>query len=263
MGVVILVGVAGMMSVLLFGILCRLPADQSFARTVRAGINGHDYGRLSARLLKSGMADKITPPVYRLVQGILFLAGYGAAVCTGGSWGICLLLGGLSAVVPGVMLRLHIKKENQRMLPDIEHLYHLLHLQHQAGAFVLDSLIDSYRVVTYPRLKKALIDLAGAIGNKKPVRQAAEEFAGKFDNPYLTTLADIVKHSVEDGSTDTMLADVTEQLAGIQQAQYVLEEGRQQMKGVLICSLLFAGIVAGMLLIGIEALSASGEALLL
>lgn len=243
---------AVIMAVLLGLILYRVKKDTSIISQLRKQINGHDYGRLTALLVKSGMADKITPPVYRLVQGILFFIGFAAAAGASGNWIACLLCGGLSVAVPDIFIRLHTKRENQRMLPDIEHLYHLLQLQHQAGAFIMDSLIDSYRVVTYWRLKKALVDLTGAISNKKPVREAAEEFASKFDNPYLTTLADIIRHSVEDGNTDTMLTDMSEQLADIQQAQYVTSKGRQELAGVIICTLLFAGIIAGILIIGFD-----------
>ncbi len=255
-------GMAAVMAVLLWCILLKVKPDTGFIRQLRDGINGHDYGRLADRLVKSGVAEKITPPVYRLVQGILFLIGFAVMAGTSRNWTACLLCGTGCAMAPGAFIRLHVRKENQRMLQDIEHLYHLLHLQHQAGAYVMDSLIDSYRVVTYWRLKKALVDLTGAISSKKTVREATDEFAGKFDNPYITTLADIIRHSVEDGNTDTMLADVSEQLAGIRQAQYVLEEGRQELAGVVISTMLFVGIIAGIFIIGFGAFMAGSETLL-
>lgn len=220
-------------------------------------IKDRNSENLSAQIEKCGMAEKMTTSTFRACQGMFgfgcFVAGF---IFEFPIW-LSLLAGAGGMFLPGFFLKLQIKRENRKMLPDIEHLYNLLHLQKEAGAFITDSLIDSYRVVTYWRLKKALIDLAGAIHNKKSIRQATEEFTNKFENPYLYTLADIIRHSVEDGNTDTMLQDVSEQIAGIQQAQYVIEEGKQEMESILWFTLLFIGIIAGILVMGIEAIQGS------
>ena len=50
---------AVIMAVLLGLILYRVKKDTSIISQLRKQINGHDYGRLTALLVKSGMADKI------------------------------------------------------------------------------------------------------------------------------------------------------------------------------------------------------------
>lgn len=224
---------------------------------IRDGVNGFAGERLTQKLQKSGLSEKITPPLYRVFQVVLFMLGFAVASWFTDNLILCLISGAASTVIPRFWIKHQVRRENKKMLQDIEHLYHLLHLQQQAGAYVLDSLIDSYRVVKYWRLKRALINLAGAISNKKPVREATEIFAEQFDNPYIATLADIILHSVEDGNTSSMLQDVSEQIAGIQQAQYVLEKGKQSLETILVLTLLFIGIIAALFVIGFGAVASS------
>lgn len=252
---------AVLMAFLLWRILYRwTPAGMKAVQAVRKGINGHDYGRLSGRLVKSGLSDKITPPLYRLIQCILFMTVFLLTVSAGQAPAVAAAAGIAGMLVPGMVVKQRIKAENKKMMADIEHLYNLLHLQRQAGAFFMDSLVDSYRVVSYWRLKKALMDLTGAINNKKPIGEATEAFAEKFDNPHITVLADIIRHGAEDGNTDAMLGDVAEQLYGIRQTQYVTLEGKQELENTLIMALLFAGIMAGVLYLGISGITGSAGA---
>lgn len=253
------VSLAVIMSAVLWKILYTAESKAVILKSIKSGMQGMQSGRLPGWLEKSGLAEKLSPGAYRLYQCICFLAGFACALLFAAPVWFCLVSGLAGILVPGMVIKAHIKKENKKMMPDIEHLYHLLHLQKQAGAFFLDSLTDSYRVVTYWRLKKALIDMTGALHNKKSVQEATEEFAQKFDNLYITSLAEIIRHGVEDGNTESMLQDVSEQIGGIQQALYIEEEGRQQMESIFIFTLLFIGIVGGVILLGAGALTQSNS----
>ncbi len=248
---------AVLMSALLTMIFRRAAPGQYF-QNIGKGMMGHDYGRLSARLRKSGMAENLTPRYYRLLQCLMFLGVFLFLLMGKQSVGVSLSAGVCMMFVPEVLLKIHSKAENKRMLSDIEHIYNLLHLQDRAGAFFLDSLIDSYRVVSYGRLKKALIRLTADISAKKPIQEATEEFAAKFDNPYLSTLADIIRYGVEDGNTNAMIADVAQQIQAIQQARYIAEEGKQEAESLVIMTLLFIGILAAVMYLGAGALGDGG-----
>lgn len=251
---------AALMALILFKLLLNTESGK-LIQSVKDGINGRDYGVLSSKLVKSGLIEKISPPTYRLLQCIIGIFTFAIALSNGCSIVICAGISILFILLPGYLVKAQIKKENQKMLSDIEHLYNLLHLQRQAGAFFIDSLIDAYRVVSYWRLKKALIDLVGGINGKKTVREATEEFANKFDNPYITSLADIIRHGVEDGNNAVMLADVSDQLLAIQQAQYIREQGKQDLKNILLLTALFAGILAAFSYLAIGVLGNSMESL--
>lgn len=214
-------------------------------------------GALNAKLIKSGVSDTITVFRYRVIQMILFLVGIVFGIISRQSMGITLASGIMAALFPEFWLKQMVKRENRKMLPDIEHIYNLLHLQSHAGAFFFDSLVDCYLVVSHKRLKNALINLVAEINGRQDVRAATERFAEKFDNPYLTTLAGIINHGVEHGNTDTMLSDVVEQIQNIQNAMYIEEEGRQELQSMLLFTMLFLGILAGMLYLGLAALQST------
>lgn len=248
---------AAAMSILLIFILRRAGAHEQWIYHLRDEIAGHDYGRLESRLIRSGMAERISPPLYRLVQSIIFLGAFIVLLSNDVSFAKSIGVSVLLMFLPELVLKITVKRENKKMLADIEHIYNLLHLQNHAGAFFLDSLVDCYYVVSYWRLKKALIVLVGEINGNRAVKEATRAFADKFDNPYITALSDIICHGVEDGRTDDMLGDVAEQIRSIQQAQYIVLEGKQEGEKILVMTLLFLGIVAGMIYLGAGILSNS------
>lgn len=246
---------AAVMSWLFVRIFRQTGERRQWLNHIRDEITGHDYGKLESRLLKSGMAEKITPSAYRLLQGTIFLCVFAVFLLAGSSFPKSVGMGLVLMFLPELVIKGMVRRENRKMLSDIEHIFNLLHLQNQAGTFFLDSLVDSYYVVTYWRLKKAMIVLTGEINGNRPVKEATRDFAAKFDNPYITALADIICHGIEDGSTQDMLGDVADQIRAIQQAQYVAAEGKQEAENILVMTLLFIGIVAGMVYLSAGVLS--------
>lgn len=250
---------AAVMSILLFAALTIIGKKE---RVISKG-NRRKYenSKLSSLLEKSGLSDKMTASSYRIMQIILSFAGFFFSLLCDLKFLYCIVTGTVLFFLPNLILKKVIKDENRKMLSDIEHIYNLLHLQNCAGAYFSDSLVDCYMVVSNKRLKDALIKLVGEINGKIDVRIATETFANQFDNPYLTTLAGIIRHGVEDGNTDAMLQDVIEQINNIQNAQYVEKEGKQELFGMLFLILLFLGIVVGLIYMGSGALQNSTNSL--
>ena len=248
------------MSILLFISLFRLGNKK---HTSTSGYNKKRYenDKLSRRLEKSGVSEQLSASTYRILQIILFFVGFFLALLWESQFYVSLIIGIAMFFMPDIILTILVKQENRKMLSDIEHIYNLLHLQSCAGAFFSDSLVDCYLVVSHKRLKEALIKLVGEINGKKNVRDATESFSDQFDNPYLTTLAGIIRHGVEDGNTDAMLSDVIEQINNIQNAQYVEEEGKQELFSMIFLTLLFIGMVVGLLYMGSGALQNSTNSL--
>lgn len=248
-GLIILPAVAACL--FLYCMLCRISFGGNPVKQWMAMLESRDYSRLYFRIQSSGLLfltqGKITPVHFILLRFLCAACGIAVSFMCGMGLVAALTAAAVCYICPDVCILLAKKIGNRRMLNDIEHLYNLMHLQRRAGAYIVDTITDSYRVVHTWRLKKALLELAGAINGKKPVREAVDEFAAKFDNPYLSTLADIIKHTIESGDTAAMLEDVSEQITGIRQAEYIMVEGKQEMELILLMTLLFIGM-AGCLL---------------
>ena len=207
--------------------------------------------KISKRLKQNGFADKLTPYSFRMIQylSVLIIFMMGLLLEVSLLWSI--VIAALGFWLPNIYCIYHSWKENRVMLSDIEHLFNLFYLQQDAGAFFMDSLTDSYRVVRYWRLKKSLMELVAKVNSKASIMDATEEFADKFNNAHISKLAEIIRHGVMDGDISVMLKDVTGQIMSIQQAQYVLEEKKQEVENLIVMTLLFCGVVVAVLYLGL------------
>lgn len=90
--------------------------------------------------------------------------------------------------------------------------YHALEIQIRAGVYVTDALAECYGSVQEPRLKQALLDLAGDIVMKADIFDAMERFQGKFDNRYIDSLCITILQALESGRAVELLGDIAEQI---------------------------------------------------
>lgn len=244
--IIIAIVIAGLMS-LLIGLIFYLSDSYKWITTIRTGADEYNKGELTKRLQQSSWSEKMTPIKFRTYQCFTAILGFALLLKYNAPIPVCIGIGISSFFLPDLLLKQKIKKENLMMLEDMEHLYHLLYLLTASGSFFLDSLIDAYKMVKCWRLKKALIDLTGAISAKKDISQAATVFSDKFNNQYISTMADIICYCATMGDVSSMLESVSEQIAGIQNARYIQEKGNQEFKEVLISALLFIGGVAAVI----------------
>lgn len=127
-------------------------------------------------------------------------------------WGYGILLGVLLFCLPGWMLTYLNRKDNQALLPELKLVYHSLEIQIRAGVYVMDAMAECYGSVRQPRLKQALLELAGDLVMKSDVYGALDRFQGRFDNPYIDSLCITLLQAMESGQAVELLSDISEQM---------------------------------------------------
>ena len=114
--------------------------------------------------------------------------------------------------LPGMLLVYLNGRDNERLLPELKLVYHALEIQIRAGVYVTDALAECYGSVREPRLREALLALAGDIVMKADVFDALERFQGKFDNSYVDALCITLLQALESGQALELLGDIGEQI---------------------------------------------------
>lgn len=172
------------------------------------------YNRTQEWLIKNGgdfhYGKWIEPGRYLVLRVVLALLG----LLTVGalSW-----QGGLAAAVmlfflPEVLLVYLNGKDNERLLPELKLVYHALEIQIRAGVYMTDALAECYGSVQEPRLREALLALAGDIVMKADIYQALDRFQRKFDNRYVDSLCITLLQALESGQALELLGDIGEQI---------------------------------------------------
>lgn len=123
---------------------------------------------------------------------------------------------GLFFLPAGLLLYLN-SRDNERLLPELKLVYHALEIQIRAGVYVTDALAECYGSVREPRLRSALLDLAGDIVMKADIFDALERFQGKFDNRYVDSLCITLLQALESGQALELLGDIGEQIKDMEQ----------------------------------------------
>ncbi|MBR4083512.1 MAG: type II secretion system F family protein [Lachnospiraceae bacterium] len=152
----------------------------------------------------------MNPVTYMALCIIIGLLG----LTTGCSSG--LLIGLLCAIVgaflPGILLQYLDKKDNERMLVELDLVYSALSIQIRAGVYITDALAECYGSVTHERLRDALQNLSGDIVMKADLDQALEKFQGYFRNRYIDSLCITILQATESGQAVELLGDIAEQI---------------------------------------------------
>jgi len=152
----------------------------------------------------------MNPSVYLAIR--IVLAFMGMLVLGAVGWGYGILLAVLLFFLPGWMLTYLNRKDNQALLPELKLVYHSLEIQIRAGVYVMDAMAECYGSVRQPRLKQALLELAGDIVMKSDVYGALDRFQGRFDNTYIDSLCITLLQALESGQAVELLSDISEQI---------------------------------------------------
>lgn len=129
--------------------------------------------------------------------------------------------------LPGWMLIYLNGRDNERLLPELKMVYHALEIQIRAGVYLTDALAECYGSVREPRLRSALLDLAGDIVMKADIFDALERFQGKFDNRYVDSLCITILQALESGQALELLGDIGEQIRDMEET--VLERRKASL----------------------------------
>ncbi len=173
-----------------------------------------DYGKWDDFLTSNGAkfhyGNWINPVSY---MAICFLAGVsGMAIGIGyGLWsGIILAV--LGVFLPGILLEYLNKRDNERMLTELDLVYSALAIQIRAGVHVSNALMESYNSVSHPRLYAALKELCGDLVVNADLGSALETLQRKFNNKYIDTLSITIMQACESGQAVELLGDIGEQI---------------------------------------------------
>ena len=120
--------------------------------------------------------------------------------------------------LPGWLLVYLNSRDNERLLPELKLVYHALEIQIRAGVYVTDALAECYGSVREPRLREALLALAGDIVIKADIFDALDRFQSKFDNRYVDALCITLLQALESGQALELLGDIGEQIKDMEAA---------------------------------------------
>ena len=172
------------------------------------------YNRTQEWLVKNGGAFHygrwIDPERYLAMRVTLALLGLLAVSSL--SWQGGLLTAIVLFFLPGGLLMYLNGRDNERLLPELKLVYHALEIQIRAGVYMTDALAECYGSVQEPRLREALLALAGDIVMKADICQALDRFQKKFDNRYVDSLCITLLQALESGQALELLGDIGEQI---------------------------------------------------
>ena len=138
--------------------------------------------------------------------------------------GIC--LGGLCFFLPELVLPYLNRRDNEAMLPDLRTIYHALSMQIRAGVYVTDALAECYGSVEQPRLRQALLELAGDLVMKADLFEALDHFQQNFENRYIDSLCITIMQATESGQAVELLGDISDQVRDMEEAVLAKRKGR-------------------------------------
>ena len=190
---------------------------------------------------------KITPVKLMLVSVFMFALGYVTVMRL--SPVLSAFAGVLLAALPWILLPILNRSDNEKMLPDLQSVYHGLAVQIKAGVHVSDALSEMYTCIGNERLRAAFMNLGSDIILKSDLFSALENFQLMFDNRYIDSLCITLLQALESGQASDLLKDIGDQLKDMEKA--VLEK----KKGRLDRSLTFyqLGMLAGVLAVALYA----------
>ena len=159
---------------------------------------------------------KVGPMAFLVVRILLAVIGFAVLTMMAPAYGV------LAAVIlyalPYLLVIYMNRSDNVRMLPDLKLMYHSLEIQARAGVYVTDAMAELYGSVQEPRLKQALLDLAGDLVMRADLGEALLKFQEKFDNRYVDSLCVILLQAMESGQSVDLLSDLSEQIKDMESA---------------------------------------------
>lgn len=118
------------------------------------------------------------------------------------------------------------RRDNERMLPDLQVIYRALAMQIRAGVYITDALSEIYSGVKERRLKDGLMKLGGDIIMKTDLFSALEGFQKGFDNRYIDSLCITILQLVESGQASDLLTDIGDQMKDMERSVLEKRKGR-------------------------------------
>lgn len=132
----------------------------------------------------------------------------------------------VGAILPWILIPFLNRRDNEKMLPDLQVLYRALAMQIRAGVYITDALSESYTGVKEKRLREGLMNLGSDIIMKTDLFTALETFQSGFDNRYIDSLCITILQLVESGQASEMLSDIGDQMKDMEKSVLEKRKGR-------------------------------------
>lgn len=152
----------------------------------------------------------INPVSYMALCLIISLGGLAIGLAGGLIYGIVACIAGL--FLPGLLLEHMNKRDNEKMLTELDLVYSALVIQIRAGVYVTDALAECYGSVSQVRLRDALQTLSSDIVMKADLDNALEKLQSQFNNRYIDSLCITILQAMESGQAVELLGDISEQI---------------------------------------------------
>lgn len=152
----------------------------------------------------------INPVTYLALRIILGMVGMVLGFSVGVLAAVIFCIVGV--FLPNILLIYLDKRDNNRMLTELDLVYSALSIQIRAGVYVTDALAECYSSVTQIRLRDALQNLSGDLVMKADLEQALERFQNQFSNRYIDSLCITILQAMESGQAVELLGDIAEQI---------------------------------------------------
>lgn len=217
-------------AVLFFGLLCQMYLAYHPGRLIlktwrelsgllrRREQESSWYSKTQEWLARNGgpfhYGKRIEP--WRYLAARMVLALLGLTIVSSVSWESGIAAAAMLYFLPAGLLMYLNGKDNDRLLPELKLVYHALEIQIKAGVYMTDALSECYSSVQEPRLREALLELAGDIVMKADIYQALDRFQRKFDNRYVDSLCITLMQALESGQALELLGDIGEQIKDVE-----------------------------------------------
>lgn len=173
-----------------------------------------DYDKWDQYLVSNGAqfhyGKWMNPVSYMGLCSVMCMGGFTIGTLFGVAMGIASAI--IGALLPGLMLEYLNKRDNEKMLAELDLVYSALSIQIRAGVFVSDALTECYTSVHFPRLRIALEDLCSDLIMNAELENALEKLQKKFNNRYIDTLCITIMQACESGQAVELLGDIAEQI---------------------------------------------------
>lgn len=205
---------------------------------------------LKARGAGRVLKELENPAVFALVSLISGLIGYlffGDIIFSAGGLGNVVVVV-LAMLLPTLFLVIKDKSENEEMIADLDRLYNSIRTQVDSNIYATVAVYNSIELIRSSRLRDGLQDFSRNVVHSSNAKLACKDFIEKFNNPYITSLANIIiQMTLESGASRELLEDIEIQLEALQKAK--LEHVKESYKNKLnIILFLILGITLAVLL---------------
>ncbi len=220
------------------------------------------YERINNRLKeqKNGLFDYENTRLFLISNGATFHLGHWInpisyimmrVLCSLGAfflgiqfqWYLAVIFAVMGFLFPEYYLIRANKRDNEKLLSQVQTMYITLMVQIKAGVYITDALSECYQNFEKGRLRDALEEMTAEFYINKSFDDVINHFNEKFNNTYIDSLCVILIQAQETGQAVELLGDMSEQLKDMKSAK-LLHKKEALDRTITFCLL---GMIAAIL----------------